>query len=245
MHEASLCEAASFVTLTYDQEHLPYGADLVYPHFQGFMKRLRARLGTRVRFFMCGEYGERLHRPHYHAILFGVAFGDRTPWRKSSAGFQLYRSSFLESLWTFGGAEIGDVSLESAAYVARYCMKKITGEAAQSHYLRLVSDTGELINVTPEFARMSLKPGIGSAWLDKYQGDVFPQDEVIMDGRAHKPPRYYSSRYEGVDPDAFELLRSRRLLRALACKSDSTPERLAVRAVCARARLSFKGRSLE
>jgi len=251
MHESLFHSFSSFVTLTYDDAHVPYGHDLHYRHFRLFHKRLHRRteyhLGkeaaSKLKFFMCGEYGERLGRPHYHAILFGKFFHDRKPWRTSSAGFQLYRSEELDSLWDLGGAEIGDLSLESAAYCARYCMGKITGPMADSHYEKLVLDTGEIIQQTPEF--MNCSRGIGAKFYSKYLSDMYPEDRVIMDGRAHKVPRYYDKRLEVDHPDTFEALRSRRLERAMACKDDCSHDRLRVRDVVMRARLSFKQRTLE
>ena len=67
----------SFVTLTYDDDHLPEYNSLNYKHFQDFMKRLR-KSHNGVRFYMCGEYGEDFSRPHYHALLFNCFFPDRS-----------------------------------------------------------------------------------------------------------------------------------------------------------------------
>lgn len=239
MHESRMHKFSSFVTLTYDDEHLPYGGCLHYRHFQLFMKRLRKKLGP-VRFFMCGEYGDQFGRPHYHAALFGVAFGDRTPWRKSSAGFQLYRSKVLEAAWDFGGAEIGDLSFESAAYVARYCTKKVTGDMAESHYAKLVPETGELIQIPPEFARMSLKPGIGTDWFRKYGGHAIEHGFVIMDGRKLPVPKYYHSLMELADLDEFEF---RSFERNKQVDFDNSSERLRVREIVTRARYNVNQRS--
>ena len=100
-----------------------------------------------VRFFHCGEYGELLYRPHYHACLFGFDFSDKVLW-STRGGVRLYRSKILEKLWTFGFSTIGDVTFESAAYVARYCTKKITGDKADEHY------NGR----SPEYVTMSRPP---------------------------------------------------------------------------------------
>ena len=83
------------------------------------MKRLRARFRARtIRFYMCGEYGETYSRPHFHACLFGLRPDDLYPWRKSAAGFDLYRSPLLEELWSKGSVEVGDVTFESAECVS-------------------------------------------------------------------------------------------------------------------------------
>lgn len=241
MCESQLHRYSSFVTLTYSDENLPYGGVLHYRHFQLFMKKLRKKLGP-VRFFMCGEYGDKLWRPHFHAALFGAAFADRYPWRKSSAGFQLYRSELLDSLWDLGGAEIGDLSFESAAYIARYCMKKITGDGAEAHYGRLVPDTGEVVQLPPEFARMSLRSGIGSDWIDKFKFDVIPRDSVVMHGREVPIPRFFLDRLSEEELGAYQVRR----YAALPLDSvDGRYDRLRVREIVARAGMSQHSRSLE
>lgn len=236
MHDYS-----SFVTLTYEDND-KYSLD--YRDFQLFMKRLRKALGP-VRFYMCGEYGERGLRPHYHALLFGVFFDDRYLWRRSPSGFDLYRSNLLEETWSLGHCEVGDVSYESAGYVARYCLKKVTGERAEDHYTRVVAETGEVVQVEPEFARMSLRPGIGAEWFAKYHRDVYPHDYVMVNDMKVKPPAYYDDllrRMDGFEIDDVEYDRYR---RSLLHKEDQVPERLEVRAKVARARLQFKVRNLE
>lgn len=245
MHEAQMHDYTCFVTLTYSDEFLPDCGSLKYRDFQLFMKKLRKKLGVPVRFFMCGEYGEKFWRPHFHACLFGACFGDRYPWRRSPAGFQLSRSPLLESIWTQGAAEIGELTFESAAYVARYCMKKITGDMAESHYTRLDVTTGELYPVVPEFCRMSLKPGIGFRWFDKWKADVFPHDYIMVNGMKVKPPRYYDRLLQMVDPFGFDDVGFARLDKALAFVDDCTVDRLRVREIVTRARLSLSRRSME
>ena len=132
VHEASLHKENCFITLTYNDEHLPEHGHLIYRDFQLFMKRLRKRTGVRVRFYMCGEYGENFGRPHFHACLFGYNFPDLVRWKAGKS--TLYRSKLLESLWTDGYSSVGEVSFESAAYVARYILKKVTGDDAEAHY---------------------------------------------------------------------------------------------------------------
>lgn len=134
VHEASLHKRNCFITLTYNNDHLPEDRGLHYDHFQLFMKRLRKKYGEGIRFYMCGEYGEKLGRPHFHACLFNHDFSDKTPWKTTETGFKLFRSKELEELWPYGYSSVGAVSFESAAYVARYIMKKVNGEAAEMHY---------------------------------------------------------------------------------------------------------------
>lgn len=235
MHESQLHPVSCFVTLTYDNEHLPAQGQLVYRHFQLFMKRLRKRF-PRVRFFMCGEYGENTWRPHFHAILFGVGFDDRVLWRKSNSGFDLYRSETLSSLWDLGGAEIGELSVESAQYVAGYCMKKVTGALAEAHYCKTDLNTGEIYHLVPEFARMSLKPGIGAAWLEKYHSDVFVRDGAVANGSVFQVPRFYDKKLEDLDSERYVDITVSRYLKSFKTSVDSTPERLRAREIVTRAR---------
>lgn len=241
VHESQLYDVSSYVTLTYNDEHLPDLGGLEYRHFQLFMKKLRRKFGP-VRFFMCGEYGEESKRPHFHACLFGVSFPDREPCSGDGDGFPLYRSDMLESLWGYGFCTIGAVTFDSAAYVARYVMKKVTGDAAQHHYLRTDFRTGEIGLVRPEFCRMSLKPGIGARWIERYSAEVYVRDGCVINGVVVKPPRYYDKwlkEHDGFKSD--EVLDAR---LAKVNYADVTPERLKVREVVTLAKLSVKRRSL-
>lgn len=253
MHEAACYEQSSFVTLTYDEEHLPYAGDLVYHHFQDFNKRVRRRLGP-FRFYMCGEYGELHGRPHFHSCMFGVGFPDRVFFKRLPSGFDIYTSESLRSLWPFGHSSVGDVTFESAAYVARYCVKKVTGPDAAEHYLR-VDEYGEAHWLTPEFNRMSLGTqkdgkslgGIGMPWFERFRSDVFPHDHVIVRGRRSRPPRYYYEKFlASASVKDATAVESERLFRAseLEMSGEGLPDRLRAREVVTRARLAFKRRSL-
>lgn len=258
MHEASLYSRNCFITLTYNNEHLPSDKSLQYPDFQKFMKRLRKRFNGvdrsanpdskdqyPIRFYMCGEYGETFGRPHYHACLFNFDFPDKTLYRRSPSGSLIYRSKALEELWPFGFSSIGEVNFNSAAYVARYIMKKVTGHRSEEYYRSVDPDTGEIINRVPEFNKMSLKPGIGADWLARYKTDVYPHDYVIVNGKKVKPPRYYDNKYSAEFPDIWEDIEYNRFVDAQNRVDDNTPERLAVKAELTRQRVSRLFRSLE
>lgn len=255
MHEARSWPVNSFVTLTYDDDQLPSGRSLRYSDFQRFMKRLRkARPDQVVRFFMCGEYGEETLRPHYHAALFNENFGrDRTVWRKGGSGFVVYRSAELERLWPFGMSSIGELTRESAEYIARYVVKKVTGERADAHYRVVDPDSGEVSWRVPEFVRMSLKPirpggpgGVGASWFERFGAtDVAPHDRVVFGGRSGPVPRYYDKLLERSDPDAFEVNKMAREARARERWQDNTPERLAVREQVCEARAAAFRRKLK
>lgn len=216
VHEATLHDQNCFITLTYDNEHLPEGGTLVKEHYRDFIKRLRQHVRyrekkagipkeerTKIRFFHCGEYGDRFQRPHYHACIFGFDFEDKEIF-KDERGVKLYISETLKKIWGKGHVTIGEVTFESAAYVARYITKKITGKKAVGHY------NGR----KPEYTTMSRRPGIASAWFDKFSSDVYPGDYVVLRGRKLKPPRFYDSMYEHIDPETFKDIKLKRLEKA-------------------------------
>ena len=244
LHETKCHRENCFLTLTYDEEHCPRNLSLDYSEFQRFMKRLRKKFrGKRIRFYMCGEYGERFSRPHFHVCIFGLDFEDKVLF-SSSGGNKLWTSATLDALWPFGFSSIGEVTFESAAYVARYCLKKVNGDLAKDHYSLVDLETGEVYEKTPEFAHMSLKPGIGALWLEKFESDVYPRDYVVVRGHESKPPRYYDSRFKKVNPDKFEEICFKRELDARNRLDNNTPARLAVREEVAKARSNLKKRSL-
>jgi len=228
VHEAQLHDQNSFITLTYAPEHLPSDGSLVKWHFTDFMKRLRSRFySKKISYYMCGEYGENLKRPHYHACLFGLDFTDKDPIRESE-GIILYNSPLLDEIWGHGFTSIGDVTFETAAYVARYVTKKITGEQSHDHYQTTCEHTGNPINLEPEYTNMSLNPAVGKRWLEKFQTDVYPSDFAVHQNRKLKLPRYYDKVMElnGADLGTIKLRRKREAAKRAA---DNTPDRLAVR----------------
>lgn len=240
LHEASQHEANSFVTLTYSDAQLPEHNSLRVRDWQLFAKRFRKSRG-KFRFYHCGEYGERTSRPHYHACIFGHDFqGDRTHY-KTISGNPLYTSTQLTNLWQAGHAVIGNLTFESAAYVARYVTKKVTGDAAHRHYNEIDYATGEITaERKPEYSTMSRRPGIGHDWYQKHGDQVYPRDEVIVNGRPVLPPKFYDSLYERENPSLLEAVKNRRIAKAKRHKQDLTPERLLVRAeVAERAGASF------
>lgn len=243
MHEAACWRHNCFVTLTYSDDCLPVRGNLEYPAFQKFMKRLRKRAGSPVRFYMCGEYGSESWRPHYHACLFNVDFADKRYWRVAESGEKCYRSATLEELWPFGNSEIGSVSFESAAYVARYCVQKVTGHNAEAHYRRFDA-FGREYHLVPEFNHMSLKPGIGATWFERFEKDVYPHDYVVVRGKEVKPPKFYDRLYKAKSPEEFEAMQFRRELDGRSRYADNTPDRLAVKAIVASARSALSERSL-
>jgi len=188
MHESKMHDANSFLTMTYDPEHVPKDGSLNVEHVQLFMKRLRSRIDPiRIRFFLCGEYGEKFERPHYHAIVFGFDFPDKVK-LTTSGGFTLYESEMLNDVWGMGSVRIGDVTFESASYVANYATKKIIGKGANEHYK----------GRKPEFLLMSRggrggHGGIGKTWIKAYADEVYQSDSIVVRGLEQRPPRFYDN----------------------------------------------------
>jgi hypothetical protein len=265
IHEASLHEENCFVTLTYDDKHLPRDRSVQRKKgpLSAFMKRLRKRISPRkVRFYGCGEYGELCRncsrvqqscncgdylpspgRPHYHALLFGYDFPDKR--LHALKPNPVFISNELSSLWPYGFATVGNVTFQSAAYVARYIMKKITGDIASSYYEWVDQDTGELFTRQPEFTVMSLKPGIAHDWFQKYKDDVFPHDNVSHEGRLHKTPAYYTKLLRRLDPEGHDEIKAHRREEAKKRAHDNTPERLAVKETVLSARISRLKRGVQ
>lgn len=238
MHEASLYDDNQFVTLTYRDNP----TTLVPRDLQLFLKRLRKV--QPFRFYGCGEYGDRNSRPHYHLLLFNFPCHDRYAWRKSNTGFQLYRSPGLEQVWGLGNVEVGDVSFESAAYCARYAMKKYTGSDAGKVREILDVETGEVVTRAHEFARMSLRPGIGFEWYSRFSGDMYPRGFVVSRGQKCKIPKYYDAKFKLQNPVAYEILAAERLRQADVHFADSSPRRLRDREQVEQSKASFLKRSL-
>ena len=250
MHEAQLHQNNCFITLTYDNTHLPSNGSLHYKDFQLFIKRLRKSLGNvRIRYYMAGEYGENFGRPHFHACIFGHDFHDKKLWKRTPSGSLLYRSEKLEVLWPFGYSSVGDVNFESAAYVARYIMKKAVKSKYSPEEWKWAGkytdlDTGEIAQVQPEFNKMSLKPGIGKDFYKKYTSDIYPQDYIILRGKKVKPPKYYDKQYKIDQPYEYDELLYMREKNAKLNSEDNTPERLFVKEQVTMAKLQKLKRNL-
>lgn len=191
---------------------------------KGTIKYGRATV-EKIKYYYCGEYGDKNNRPHYHAIIFNYNFNDWLYLHTTSNGSDIYTSPTLEKLWGHGFVTIGTVTFESAAYIARYCMKKINGKMADiinkktglKPYERSETIYGELVEiykVLPEFSDMSRRPGIGSDWFTRYKSDCYPKDFTTVRGMRIKPPKYYDKLLEQVDPDMHDQIKNGRLMSA-------------------------------
>lgn len=241
MHEASLNTQNCFITLTYNEEHIPNDHSLKKPHFQKFIKRLRKRIEPiKIRYYMCGEYGDQTSRPHYHALIFNYDFPDKI-YYTTKGDNDLYISPTLEKLWGKGISTIGNVTFASAAYIARYCTKKITGKNADQHYQSLDIHTGEIFTISPEYTTMSRRPGIGKQWYEQNKNDVFPFDECIVNGHPVQPPKYYDNQLPEHTLKHIKLIRKR---EAEKYKENNTPDRLAIREIVCQAKYKQLPRGL-
>lgn len=243
LHEAKMHRDNCFITLTYDDNYVPANGSLVKSDLQKFFKRLR-RLRGKLRYYACGEYGEATLRPHYHACVFGIDFPDKEIYRITPRGDRLYNSKELSRLWPFGFSVIGEVTFDSAAYVARYIMKKVTGEASLHHYNDIDYRTGEILKERiPEYTNMSLKPAIGRTWLDSYGEHVQAHDFVVINGKKVKPPKYYDRVFEKTRPFEFDDVKSLRLVAGKRFSRNNSPDRLEVMEVVHEERLKLLKRS--
>lgn len=232
--EASCHEANSFVTLTYRDEELPLGAStrssVSKREFQLFMKRLRKASERPVRFFACGEYGEKSDRAHYHALLFGRDFADKRVWKRSH-GSELFVSDELAALWPYGFSSIGPVNFRTAQYVAQYVVKKVRNWKGYE-------------DREPPFVLMSRNPGIGAEWFERYWSDVYPRGSVVVgDGHVRRVPRFFAERMRTKDVrvvDEARMMRSRRVVAP-----GDVGLRLRAKDAIARSRLSLHSREVQ
>jgi hypothetical protein len=238
VHEAQLHEQNCFITLTYSDKHMPSDRSLHKRHHQLFIKKLRKRFSDkRIRYFLCGEYGseENTRRPHYHACLFGMDFPDKIVYSQKGE-HTLYMSPILDQLWNKGISTIAEMNFATAAYTARYCLKKVNGEMAEDHY-KWIDDSGKEHTLEPEYIAMSRKPGIGKRWYDKYKNDVYPSDTVVQNGIPSKPPKYYDNLHELYHPEKFENIKQKRDIgRRNRSVDEYLDKRLAQKETCAKAK---------
>lgn len=224
--EARCYEQNSFLTLTFSDEYLPpQGVNV--RDLQLFFKRLRKYLsihypGKKIKYIACGEYGEKLMRPHYHILLFNFDFEDKKYLKRTRKGEHIYRSPTLEKLWPYGISSIGELTHSSASYVAGYVHKKFTNkniEEVNKHYTTLY---GEVVN--PEFIVSS--NGIAKKFFETNKKQLFNQDYIIYNGVKYPLFEYYNRLMENENPEKFSRIKYRRSLHI----KDYSKEELEARA---------------
>ena len=230
-------KSSYFVTLTYDDLHVPVtyysknedgeaipAYSLKKRDLQLFFKRLRANTGQQIRMFSCGEYGSESARPHYHCIIFGLELDDLVPYKRSHEGFQYFNSETVQAAWrgfaydsfghkvdgTYGDlgyAVVANVSWETCAYVARYVTKK-AGSFAKEFY--------DAHNLEYEFTLMSRRPGIARQFYEDHHDDFYIDrlDHLSIStpdgGRQLRPPRYFDSLFDLEDPESMREIKEHR-----------------------------------
>ena len=199
---------------------------------------------NKIRFYMSGEYGEKHGRPHFHALIFNVEFNDKVYLKKSPGGEKLYTSATLTKLWGKGFASIGDVTFKSAAYVARYVLKKKYGAQAPEKYQFTDKKTGEIKNRKTEFSNMSRKPGIGMPWIKKYTSDVYPDGMMVVNGHRVRPPKAYDRYYKLKNPRRYLTMTQKREKEGRDNIADNTNERLEAKQTVKEAQLKQLKRKL-
>lgn len=231
----------SFVTLTFNPEMLnrrENPASLNKTAFRSWIKRLRKAIKEKydkeIRIMACGEYGAKHKRPHYHMIIYGFNFPEKTVWKYNKIRGKdviYYRSQFLEDIWRpayssdgYGFSVIGLVNFETSAYVARYVTKKLFGRAAEQVYK----------DKEPEFLTTSRNPGLGYNYLLKYYKDIFNHNYITLPNGFKAPiPRYYSTKLEEFDPELYSkwsIDKSNKMIENLFIENlDVTQQRLAIK----------------
>lgn len=197
VHESQFHEQNMFITLTYDDEYLPNGNTLIKKHVQDFIKRFRTLISPkRIRYFACGEYGEKSGRAHYHIILFGYEFDDKFPHQRGK-NYTLYRSPTLEKLWPFGNSNFSDVNYSTALYCTLYAGKNILTEEQLGDRLK-------------PFLLMSKKPPIGRGYFEKYKRELLQHDNVVINGRTFALPRAYDKSFDEQEREMLSDARRER-----------------------------------
>lgn len=224
MLELDHSKTAIFATLTYDPDHIHVSMfdDNDEPIYtldkrdcQLFLKRLRRRFEPReIRFYLAGEYGDKTARPHYHAIIFGLSlqdFPDLISYSKNEYGQMVYISPYFASIWRHGNCLLANVSWQTCAYVARYTMKKLTGELAEFYALR---------QQLPPFALMSRDPGIGGYYVKEHpdapaKSYLYVRDDFGVSPRTKiRPPKYIFDKLRLTNPKLYDIIKSQRRLSA-------------------------------
>lgn len=213
-------DTSLFITLTYDEAHLPHDRSLRKKHVQDFIKRVKKELGSSkenpIRQTYCGEYGKKTNRPHYHVILYNADFVDRKSHRMSDQGHPVFTSELLTRLWGMGQAEFGFATPASIAYLYKYVLKKKTRKEKEQP-LEIEYD-GVTYEVAHEFIESSRNPGIGASLRDSAS---IRKGYLTVNGVRKKLPKYYLEHIRKTDPDLYEKISNDRYDYAVSRPKES------------------------
>lgn len=191
VHEAKMHENNIFLTLTYNDASLA-SERLIYEDFQKFMKKLRKTQNGKITYMVTGEYGEKNKRPHWHALLFNYRPKDAKFKYSTDRGDKLFESETISKIWGKGQHDFGEVTMDSAGYVARYAAKKLTHGKDQEHDYHPIHKT-------------SSARGIGKSWIEKYWKHTFENGYVVLpSGDITKIPRFYVDWLKKEKPQEYK-----------------------------------------
>lgn len=234
-HESKLWESSLFVTLTYDDDSLPWHGSLDVSHIQRFIKRLRKAYdgdiaipesaGRRpIRYFAAGEYGTSTERAHWHLLLFNCRLPD---YHGGGPGIDL---KSMSGLWPFGHHRVDLFAPGRASYIAGYSAKKARGRVERKKRYEVMNmETGEVFERRPEFCVMSRRPGIGVWYFQRHRAD-FERGFVQGEGGVKKRlPRLYRTYLSESSEFAYDDENRREEFLLAMDPAENTRERLAVR----------------
>lgn len=230
-----------FITLTYNDEHLPpsvptfsrhnyefgFWFPLLYEDFEGFKKRLLEHMRYHfdvdgIRFLMCGEYGPKTGRPHFHVIFYGLPLPDVQKHCDVTVGGKKYvylTSKLIEDKWGKGFVTIGEVNWNTSAYVARYVLKKFSN-LEEYDYCKLCYENGRE-PLPPEMRQASRRPGLGRPYFEAHKDEIYPLDKVVLpNGNVVQPCSYFDNLYDLEEPDILECLKNQRITNAMIAQQN-------------------------
>lgn len=208
INEAKYHKKSCFITLTFDnkilldkrQKAYKYGANpnFIYninnskKYFQDFMKRLRKHYeGTRITFYHVGEYGEKTHRPHHHALLFGIDFKeDRIQMPKSKSGHTQYFSKTLSEIWACGLVSVEDINPNNIIYISQYSLKKFKKNEENPKYKPIQS--------------FSNRSKMNSKWVRRNPEEIIKGYIEDTDGKKYRVPQSYINNLKNSEEKRYK-----------------------------------------
>lgn len=210
-NEMNYHKDSCFITLTYDDDHLPGGmpGTLEPKHAQDFIKRLRFYIKQKIKYYLVGEYGENTQRPHYHMIIFG--------WKPElNEGVFIggqFSSNLVLKCWSYGFNSVGSATHDSIQYVVGYIRKKLNGEKAfQTYGFR-----------NRPFMRCS--QGLGLRYALDHRKEIKEELKVTVKGKNRGLPRYYVKKLFLDTPPKLKLRSAEFWADLMEETQEYTPER--------------------